>query len=102
MNSKLQILLLILSFIGFSFSSKKHSKKEQKKPNVLILLSDQHSKKVMGYEGHPDVLTPHLDKLANESVVFDRAYCPVGICASSRSSLMTGIYPRTMGLLSNN
>jgi arylsulfatase A-like enzyme len=74
----------------------------KKKPNVIILFSDQHNKDVMGFEGHPDVLTPNLDKLARQSVVFDRAYCSVGICAPSRSSLMTGIYPRTLGLLSNS
>jgi arylsulfatase len=73
----------------------------KKKPNVLILFSDQHNKDVMGFEGHPDVLTPNLDRLATESVVFDRAYCVTGICAPSRSSLMSGLYPRTLGLLSN-
>jgi len=74
----------------------------KKKPNVIILFSDQHNKDVMGFEGHPDVLTPNLDKLAQQAVVFDRAYCTTGICAPSRSSLMTGLYPRTMGLLSNS
>ena len=74
----------------------------KKKPNVIILFADQHNKKVMGFEGHPDVLTPNLDKLAKQSVVFDRAYCSAGICAPSRSSLMSGIYPRTLGLLSNS
>ncbi|MEX0988378.1 MAG: sulfatase-like hydrolase/transferase [Bacteroidales bacterium] len=72
-----------------------------KKPNVLILFSDQHHKMVMGYEGHPDVITPNLDNLAEESVVFDRAYCTVGVCAPSRSSFLTGLMPRTLGLLSN-
>jgi len=71
------------------------------KTNVIILFADQHNKEVMGFEGHPDVLTPNLDKLARQSVVFDRAYCTTGICAPSRSSLMTGLYSRTMGLLSN-
>lgn len=71
------------------------------KPNVIILFSDQHNKKVMGFEGHADVITPNLDKLANEGLVFDRAYCSVGICVPSRSSMMTGLYPRTLGLLSN-
>ena len=71
------------------------------KPNVLILFSDQHNKKVMGYEGHPDVLTPNLDELAQEGLIFDRAYCTVGICVPSRSSLMSGLMPRTLGLLSN-
>jgi arylsulfatase len=75
---------------------------QKKKPNVIILFADQHNKKVMGYEGHPDVITPNLDRLAKQSVVFDRAYCATGICVPSRSALMTGIYPRTMGLLSNS
>ncbi|MDO8951144.1 MAG: sulfatase-like hydrolase/transferase, partial [Draconibacterium sp.] len=87
--------------IGSGFSLKKESAEDQKRPNVLILFSDQHHKKVMGFEGHPDVLTPNLDKFAKEAVVFDRAYCTTGICAPSRSSLMTGLYSRTLGLLSN-
>ena len=71
------------------------------RPNVLVLFSDQHNKKVMGYEGHPDVITPHLDDLAGESIIFDRAYCTVGVCTPSRSSFLTGLMPRTLGLLSN-
>jgi arylsulfatase A-like enzyme len=55
----------------------------------------------MGYEGHPDVITPNLDQLAAEGMVFDRAYSTVGICVPSRSSLLTGLMPRTLGLLSN-
>jgi arylsulfatase len=98
------------TFIGFSLVSLtglggacgNQPEAEQKRPNVLILFSDQHRKDVMGFEGHPDVITPHLDKLANESVVFDRAYCPVGISAPSRCSFMSGMYPRTLGLLSNS
>ena len=73
----------------------------KKKLNVIILFADQHNKDVMGFEGHPDVITPNLDKLAKQSVVFNRAYCTTGVCAPSRSSLMTGLYPRTLGLLSN-
>ena len=94
LNKIILIEALVLTTAGFSFGQKK-------KPNVLILFSDQHNKKVMGFEGHPDVITPNLDKLAKESVVFDRAYCVTGICAPSRSSLMSGLYSRTLGLLSN-
>jgi len=98
------------TFIGFTLISMSglfgacgnETEVVEKKPNVLILFSDQHRKDVMGFEGHPDVITPHLDKFAEESVVFDRAYCSVGICAPSRSSMMSGIYPRTLGLLSNS
>jgi len=94
--------LAILSFnLGTAVAGNKQPSQSKKKPNVIILFSDQHNKDVMGFEGHPDVLTPNLDKLAKQSVVFDRAYCTTGICAPSRSSLMTGLYSRTMGLLSN-
>jgi len=86
---------------GSVTANNNQAKHQKKKPNVLILFSDQHNKNVMGFEGHPDVLTPNLDKLAKQSVVFDRAYCVTGICAPSRTSLMTGLYSRTMGLLSN-
>lgn len=94
---------LITGTIIFSgCSSKRGSESTTKKPNVLILSSDQHSKEVFGFEGHPDVITPNLDKFAGESVVFDRAYCTTGICAPSRASLMTGINSRTLGLLTNS
>jgi len=90
-----------VSTFASAFSMSTLKTKGKKKPNVLILFSDQHNKKVMGFEGHPDVLTPNFDKLANESLVFDRAYATVGICVPSRSSLLTGLMPRTMGLLFN-
>ena len=41
-----------------------------------------------------EVITPNLDKLAGEAVVFDRAYCTRGVCVPSRTSLMTGMMPR--------
>ncbi len=95
-------LFILALNIGTALADNQHSSRTNKKPNVILLFADQHSKAVMGFEGHPDVLTPNLDKLAGQSVVFDRAYCTVGICAPSRSSLMSGIYPRTLGLLSNS
>ncbi len=94
MNCKTSIWMLLFLLVT-------RSTVYSQQPNVIIIFSDQHSKKVMGFEGHPDVITPHLDQLAREGYVFDRAYCTVGVCVPSRSSLMTGLYPRTLGLLSN-
>jgi arylsulfatase A-like enzyme len=102
-NFKNIALILSLTVLIAGCKTKKEvaTNKIQKKPNVLLLFSDQHHKKTMGYENHPDVITPNLDKLSKESVVFDRAYCTTGICAPSRTSLMTGLYPRTTGVLNN-
>ena len=56
----------------------------------------------MGCAGHPDVKTPWLDRLAASGVRFERTYCQAGICTPSRTSLMTGLYPRTTGVLWNS
>jgi arylsulfatase len=95
------VLVLFLFTTGARCQSQAEKERSKNKPNVIILFADQHNKKVMGFEGHPDVITPNLDRLASEGLVFDRAYCSVGICVPSRSSMMTGLYPRTLGLLSN-
>ncbi|MFC1526356.1 sulfatase-like hydrolase/transferase, partial [Candidatus Latescibacterota bacterium] len=63
------------------------------RPNVLILISDQHSKFHLGCYGDPLVRTPHLDRLAVEGMVFDSAYCPSPLCVPSRMSFMTGRRP---------
>ena len=70
-------------------------------PNVLLLFADQHNADVMGCAGHPIVKTPNLDRLAATGVRFTRAYCQDAICVPSRTSLMTGLYPRTTGCLDN-
>jgi arylsulfatase A-like enzyme len=71
------------------------------KPNVLLLFADQHNADFMGCAGHPIVKTPNLDQLAAKGVRFTRAYCQDAICVPSRTSLMTGLYPRTTGCLDN-
>jgi choline-sulfatase len=61
-----------------------------KRPNILWLLSDQHRKEITGYEGDPYIQTPHLDTLADNSVVFDTAVCPNPLCTPARIAMLTG------------
>jgi arylsulfatase A-like enzyme len=72
-----------------------------RRPNILLLYTDQHNARVLGCAGHADVKTPRLDRLAAEGVRFERAYCQDAICQPSRTSLMTGLYPRSTGVLFN-
>lgn len=65
---------------------------QAKKPNVLILMSDQHKRSCMGAYGDKVAKTPNLDRLAGESVRFTNAYCTNPICTPSRASIMTGLY----------
>ncbi len=62
------------------------------KPNVLFIAIDD-LRTELGCYGSAQVLTPNLDKLAGESLLFQRAYCQIAVCGASRCSLMTGVWP---------
>jgi len=66
--------------------------RNNKKPNIVFICSDQHGYKYTGYAGHPIVKTPNLDRIAGRGVVFTNAYCGHPVCVASRSSMMTGMY----------
>lgn len=66
-----------------------------KSPNILIICSDQQRFDTLGCYGNPFVHTPNLDRLAEDGVLFERAYCQNPVCTPSRASFMTGRYPRT-------
>jgi choline-sulfatase len=61
-------------------------------PNVLLIMSDQHTPKALGVAGNLVAHTPNLDALARSSVRFDDAYCTFPVCVSSRASLFSGLY----------
>jgi choline-sulfatase len=71
-------------------------------PNLLFLMSDQHTQRVAGCYGDGVVRTPALDRLADRGVVFENAYCPSPICVPSRMSLLTGCYPATQSCWTNS
>ncbi|HVC51885.1 MAG TPA: sulfatase-like hydrolase/transferase [Stellaceae bacterium] len=63
-----------------------------KPSNVLFILSDEHSRRVLGCYGHEMIRTPNLDRLAARGIRFTEAYCNSPICVPSRASLATGQY----------
>lgn len=68
---------------------------KRKKPNILFLMSDEHRFDISGFAGNKKVCTPCLDKLAEQSVVFENAYTPSPICIPARQCLAAGQLPRT-------
>lgn len=58
------------------------------RPNLLVFMSDQHSRRVLGAEGDPFVRTPNLDAFAARGVRFRRAYCGSPLCVPSRATFL--------------
>ena len=70
------------------------------RPNVLFIVCDDLNTHV-GPSGYEYIDTPHLDRLAASAMTFRRAYCQYPVCAPSRASFLSGLYPETTGVLSN-
>lgn len=66
---------------------------QNNRPNILLLITDQHSGKIMTQTGYQYIKTPGLDKLAKEGVTFTRSYCTYPVCVASRASIITGMMP---------
>ncbi|MBA2278280.1 MAG: sulfatase-like hydrolase/transferase [Chloroflexia bacterium] len=71
------------------------------RPNLLIIMSDEHAPHFSGAYGHPLVQTPHLDRLVAEGVLFEQAYCNTPLCVPSRMSFMTGRFVHNTGAWDN-
>lgn len=63
------------------------------KPNIVVILSDDHSYPYLGCYGHTGVRTPNLDRFTAEGMRFDRAFQAAPQCVPSRTALMTGRSP---------
>ncbi|MGL6094259.1 MAG: sulfatase-like hydrolase/transferase, partial [Fimbriiglobus sp.] len=71
-------------------------------PNVVLILGDDQGWKDYGFLGGSHVRTPHLDKLAAESLVFPRGYVPTSLCRASLATVITGLYPHQHKITSND
>ena len=66
---------------------------EDERPNVLIIMADDCTHSDLPVYGGQNALTPHIDGLAKEGLVFNRAYLAEAMCQPCRSELFTGQYP---------
>ncbi len=92
--------LLRLTLIVFAVPGFIQAGDSEKAPNVLFIIADDLSSALSGF-GHPQSLTPNLDRLAQRGTSFTRAYSQFPLCGPSRASIMTGLYPLTNGVVGN-
>ncbi len=72
------------------------------RPNVIVIISDDHGWADYGFMGHPHIATPALDQLAARSITFTRGYSPVPLCRPSLATIATGLYPHQHRVTGND
>lgn len=92
------VLLACVCFSCKSLENKKTNISQNKQPNILWIVCEDISP-TLSFYGDKTAKTPNLDALAKESMVYDNAYSVVGVCAPSRSSIITGMYPTSLGTM---
>ncbi len=96
--NKFLILLIVIIYTSGCATSKENESKTDK--NVLFIVVDDLNT-TLGCYGHPIVKTPNIDKLAENGVKFNHAYCNYAVCGPSRGSFLTGLRPESIGILDN-
>lgn len=88
--------IYLYSLLIFLFACQAEEK--ESRPNFVIIFTDDQTYGAIGYN-NPGIQTPELDKLASEGIIFHNNYTATPICASSRASMMTGMYPQQHGTI---
>ena len=79
-----------------------HANVAEAPPNIVLIISDDHGFPDYGFMGHPDIQTPHLDRLASESHVYTRGYVSTPLCCPSLTTMQTGLYAYQHGYTGND
>jgi|SaaInl3SG_22_DNA_1037383.scaffolds.fasta_scaffold05107_4 N-sulfoglucosamine sulfohydrolase len=97
-----QIFVILLSMLCLSCNSQNKEKiqpaAKETKPNIVWIVTEDISPTFSFYGDHT-AKTPNLDALAKESMVYDNAFAVVGVCGPSRSAIITGMYPTSIGTM---
>ena len=74
----------------------------QKKPNIIIIISDDHAYQAIGAYGNKLAQTPGIDRIASEGALFNKAYVTNSLCGPSRATIITGKYSHINGFKNND
>ncbi len=72
--------------------------RKETRPNIVVIFTDDQTYRAIGYN-NPEIHTPELDRLAEEGIIFKNHYTATPICAASRASMMTGLFPQQHGTI---
>lgn len=95
-------ILFAAVLIGLGNQSALADTGQDRPPNIVLIISDDHAYDDFGFMGNPLVKTPNLDRLAARSARFTHAYVPTSSCRPSLATLLTGLYPHEHGIHFNH
>lgn len=70
----------------------------EQRPNVVMIMTDNHGAWTLGCYGNPDIRTPHIDQLAAEGTLFENAFACNPVCSPTRATVLTGLVPSQHGV----
>ena len=68
------------------------------RPNIVLIMTDNHGAWTLGCYGNPDIRTPNIDRLAAEGTLFTRAFASNPVCSPTRATFLTGLVPSQHGV----
>jgi arylsulfatase A len=92
------LILFSVSLVSFTYQAQAPGQPNAARPNIVFILADDLGYTDLGCYGAKEIKTPNLDKLAAEGMRFTDFYAPAGVCTPTRASLLTGSYPKRVGL----
>ncbi len=101
MNIKKTVTLFIGTVAFFTISYESWAQEEKKRPNIILMVSDDHAYQAISAYGHGLNETPNIDKLADQGAIFTRATVTNSICAPSRAVILTGKHSFINGKVDN-
>ena len=101
LESKSLFSLLRILVLLFPVSVYAQVNETQRRPNVILIYSDDQGWADLGVYGSPDLYTPNLDQLARKGVRFNQFYSASPVCSPSRAAVLTGRFPQRAGLPGN-
>lgn len=103
-NQSYSALFATMIFVALSSCSRPpdFSMELVKRPNIVYIISDDQYYQDFGFMGNDQVITPNLDRLAEQSAFYPNGYVPSSVCRPSLASLLTGLYPHQHGIYFNH
>ncbi|MBM1104519.1 sulfatase-like hydrolase/transferase [Aurantibacter crassamenti] len=98
MSVKIMVSLFLIAFIGMSSCKESKDLITPKRPNIILIMTDDQGWFDVGFNGNTEIRTPYLDSLAANGIIFDRFYAASAVCSPTRASLITGRNPLRMNI----